>query len=295
MDIPLRRKNIKTKPWSWAMEEPDTVNFLSTGLFECFGELEHKVWIMHGVPIYCLHIEMFERKNALLTTWSMAKECDHAVCWSKQSAEYWRTLVPNVEYVERGVDLDFWKPEGDKFERRFHPQVTMLEIGRIIKLPFTYLFALKYARERKSMRNLRANVGCIDVKFQLLWFSILTKLDLEPYVQDFIIGVHPEPWKYFRSSDMVVSPVQGGLMSRVAVEALACGSPVIMLEGCKEKKATVKCMDDPLSMADAMEKVWGMMENNPEGTRKKARRLAEKHYDVKDTAHKFLKIAEKLV
>ncbi len=84
-------------------------------------------------------------------------------------------------------------------------------------------------------------------------------------------------------------------MSRVGAEALACGAPVIMLEGCPEKKATLKCKDTPQSMADAIETVWTKVQKNPKGMRRQARKIAEKHYDIKDTVKGFLELADSLV
>lgn len=294
--LPLRRTTIETKPWDWALEREDSVSILSTGFHEVFYKLPHKITILHGMPWYCMFVELFQGMNAMGTSLNLPLESDYTVCWSKLEAEYWNSLVPGkVEAIERGVDLEFWKPEGDKWERRYHPQVLFLEVHRPVKWPLTFLFAAKYAQQRPGMENMRIQFGCVEQRQQVQWMSLITKLNLDRVVEDYIVGVHLTPWKYYRSSDMLVSPCHQGLLSRCGVEALACGCPTIMLEGAEDKIATQKCGDTPLSMADAMEKVWNKVQDNPERERKRARKIAETNYDVKDTVKKFMKLAEKLV
>lgn len=292
----MRRKTVNMKPHSWATEEPDTVNFMSASYFQGFYDLKNTVFITHGMPLYCLHSEIIHKRNALTAGWTMIRECDHAVSWSEAEAEYWRLFGHEVEVVERGVDLEFWNPEDTTVEAStMRPNVLFLEIGRLVKLPFTFLFALKEASKREATRYIYANLGCIERKNMLLWYSLMTRLELELRISDFIVGFHPTPWKYYKRADMIISAVQGGLMSRVGVEALACGCPTIILEGVREKVATLKCRDTPQSMADAMETVWSMTQDDPEGVRIKARELAEEHYDVKETARRFMAIGEKMV
>ena len=294
MEIPLRRRTIKTMSMESVREDPDTVNFLSTGFFEGFYDLPNKVAILHGMPLHCIHVQLFMGRQAMETTINLAKMSDYSICWDRQATEFWKCVTPNVEYVERGCDLEFWKP-GEKPKSRFRPIITYLEVLRPVKLPLTFLFAMKYVQQRPGMRDLRFNLGCIESRHQLLWWQIIDKLDLDQMAADYIIGVHLEPWVYYRSSDLMVSPCQKGLLSRVGVEALACGCPVVMLEGSKEKKATIKCKDTPLSMAKAIEKVWNRVQKDPDKVKAEARAIAEKHYDVKDTARRFIEIAENLV
>ena len=294
VEIPLRRKTIKTFSTESAREDPDTVNFLSTGFFEGWYDLPNKVSILHGMPIHCIHVEMFEGRSAMETSINLAKMSDHAVCWDRQSLEFWKCFTPNVEYVERGCDLEFWTP-GEKPESRFRPIITYLEVQRPVKLPLTFLFAMKYAQKKSGMRDLRFHFGGVESRRQIMWMQVINKLDLDAVLGEYIIGMHTEPWLYYRSSDLMVSPCHGGLLSRVGVEALASGCPVVMLEGSKEKKATIKCKDTPLSMAKAIEKVWKRVQKDPDKVKAEARAIAEEHYDVKDTARRFIEIAEDIV
>lgn len=296
-ELPLRRQTIKTKPWDWAHERDDCVSIISTGLHEDFHKLPHTISIIHGMPWYCMFVECYQGTSAMGTAMNLPFMTDLTVAWSKLEAEHWSAFTPEkVHHIERGVDLDFWTPEGPKWEhRRFHPQVTFLEVQRPVKWPVTFLFAVKYAKERQGMENMRVQLGSVEQKQQIPWMILITKLGLDRVIADYIVGVHMEPWKYYRSSDMLVSPCHQGLLSRTGVEALACGCPTIMLEGQKDKYASLKCRDNPLSMADAMEKVWGKVQDDTEKERGRARRIAEKHYDIKNTVKKFVKLADTLV
>lgn len=81
----------------------------------------------------------------------------------------------------------------------------------------------------------------------------------------------------------------------MAAEALACGCPTILLEGQEDKPASAKCFDSPQSMADAIVSLWERIKADPEGERGRARKIAEKNYDIKDTIKALLSVVDRLV
>lgn len=291
-EVSLRRRKVNIKPWTWATDR-DSVSMLSSRMPKIFYDLPHTVFIAHGMPEY-----VFQAKENLVTAaLNYPIFCDATVCWSKREAEFWKALALDrevrVEYVERGVDLTYWKPEGDKYDFEFHPQIGFLEVPRGVKSPLSWLFALRYAQER--VKTLRGQWGAIDEAEKLTWMMLLTKLNLDAIIESFIVGVHPEVWKIYRGIDILFCPIVGGHISRVGVEALACGSSVIILEGSDEKVASAKCRDSPMSISDAIVSLWDKIREDPKKAREDARGIAEKHYDMKDTAKFFVKLAEELI
>jgi len=296
-EVQLRRRKLSVYPWTWALERPDTVNVFSGFIPKCFYELKHTVQIQHGMPEYVLAMALPPNPtNTMSIALNYPILCDATVCWSRREAEFWRALegVGRVEHINRGVDLAFWRPEGDKVELVFRPQVGFLEAMRApVKSALTFLFALKLAQRR--VKTLRAQFGCIEPNAALVWTMIYTKLNLDLVIENAVVGALAEPWKFYRALDMVVCPVLGGHISRVGVEAMASGCPVIALEGSDDQVSSLKCRDSPESMADAMLKLWDMTQADPKGARGAARRIAEQHYSIVDTAKAFIRLAEDLI
>lgn len=296
-EVQLRRRKVALHPWTWALEKGDGVSFFSSLMPTCFYELPHRVQVNHAMPEFVMWHQLHPQiANSMTIALNYALLCEATICWSRREAQFWRNIDhARVECVERGCDLRFWNPSGDRFDFIFHPQVGFLEVMRgSVKSPLTFLFAVKEAQRR--VRTLRAQFGNIDPSQDAAtWMMLITKLNLDLVVEDFIVGVHPEPWKFYRALDLLVCPVHGGHISRVGVEALACGCPVILLEGSDEKAASAKCRDSPDEMAAAILGLWDRIKEDPQAVRAEARKIAESNYDIRITARKFIQVAEELI
>lgn len=293
-EVQLRRRKVDIKPWSWALDK-ECVTFISSSPSDVFYELPHRVYILHGMPQFAFIKQLLTGESSMDTSIAMIRECDASICWSNFEGEYWRAMYPeeSIHVVNHGVDLEYWCPDEPEKPFRWHPTVVHADVTRIVKLPFTLLFATKLAQRRIPL--LKLNLLSIDPKQQTMWMMMIAKLDLELIVENMLLGLLVDPREIFRAADIFVSSCQHGLMSRVSIEALACGTPVIVFEGLKDSYATMKCKDSPSSISRAMVKLWSKMKSDPERIREQARQTAEKHYDVQETAQEFIRIAEGLL
>jgi glycosyltransferase involved in cell wall biosynthesis len=291
-EVKLWRRTVQSKPWSWALDA-DANMMSAIPDMAIFQRLPHPIMFLHAIPFYCFTREAEKQGVSMTLNYAMLRQCEAAVCWSGYEAEYYRLLSEKpVHVLTRGVDLDYWSPQkGQEF--RWHPSVTAMDVGyRFMKQPFTLLFAAKLAQRR--LPRLKLNLFGLEPKTQATWDTLVAKLNMEIIVENMVFGLWPEPREIYCGSDILVSPTQWGLASRVAAEALACGCPMILLEGQEDKPASAKCQDSPGSMADAIVSLWERIEADPEGERKKARQIAEEHYGVKQTVRELIKIVEGL-
>jgi len=113
-------------------------------------------------------------------------------------------------------------------------------------------------------------------------------------VENLVFGRWLEPKMINNGADLIVSPTQWGLASRVAAEAMACGCPTIILEGLEDKPASAKCQDRPSSMAGAIVDLWEKNKDDPKGERRRAREIAETSYNIRDTAKELMQIVREL-
>ena len=290
-EIRLWRRSVKSKPWSWALEADANV-ISATPSLEMFKKLRGTILFLHAIPFHSFLKEMTERKPSMSAIYAMLRMCDTAVCWSTFEAEYYRLLSEKpVHVVTRCIDLDHWSPgEGMKFI--WHPTVVNMEVGRVMKLPFTLLFAANLAQRR--IPNLKLEMFALRPDQQGMWDILVAKLNLEIIVENMVYAMWTDPREVYRGADILVSPTWWGLTSRVAVEAMACGCPTLIIEGQDDKPASAKCFDSPQSMSEAIVNLWERMKEDPEGERRRARRIAEESYDVKETAKEIVEIAKKL-
>lgn len=291
--VKFRRRTVQTQPWRYASQK-DVVNAFSSESPPCFRKLKHTVFMAHGTPEYCFLVEVVKGTPALTTSIGLIREYDATVCWTPFEAEYWQIIYPDkpIYALTHGVDLQYWSPAEPETPFKSHPTVVSADVGRLGKLPFTLLFAVKKAQEKLS--ELKLNLMGIFKDQQATMLLLIHKLNLELDIPVMVVGLLPNIREVYRAADMVFSCAENGLMSRVAIEALACGCPTIVLEGQSCLAATTKCKNNIGSMADAIVKLWSVIKEDPEKARTDARRLAEEHYDVKETAKQFIHIAEGL-
>lgn len=290
--VKLWGQTVQSKPWSWALDAD--ANVMSAipplGLFQ---RLPRKVALLHAIPFYCFMKEAGGRGASMTAVYTLLRKCEAALCWSEYEAEYYRLLSEKpVHVLTRGVDLEYWSPQkGQKF--RWHPCAVGMDVGRMmLKQPFTLLFAVKQAQRR--IPQLKLNLFALEKEKQAVWDFLVAKLNMEIIVENMVFGLWPEPREIYNGADMLVSPAQWGLVSRVAAEALACGCPTILLEGQDDKPASAKCFDSPLSMSDAIVDLWERIESDPKGEKRKARQIAETHYNIKNTASELVELIKEL-
>ena len=291
-EVKLRRRTVQSKPWSWALDADANIMSAIPDI-EIFQRLPHRVAFLHAIPFYCFIREGWEKSAGMTSVYSLLRECEEAVCWSEYEAEYYRLLSDKpVHAVTRGVDLNYWRPQkGQEF--RWHPCIVYMDISkRFMKQPFTLMFAAKLAQ--RKIPRLKLNLFALEQKMQSQWTMLLAKLNMEMIVENMVIGLWPEPMEMYNGADILVSPTQGGFVSRVAAEAMSCGCPTIILEGQDDKPASAKCLDSPNSMADAIIDLWERIEADPKAERRRVREIAEDHYDVKQTTQELIEIIDML-
>ncbi len=293
--IKLRRRVIISQSFDWATQ-PDTVAIISCDPRGYLHRFKHKIFISHGTPFYAFYEQLVSGKRSLDASIGMIRECDATICWWNYEAEYWRVMYPEkpIYAVGHGIDLEYWKPKPEtKTKFNLHPAIVYADVHRINKLPFTFLFAVKKAQSK--LPNIRVNILGMESSQAPIWMMLIAKLNLEMVVENVILGLAEDPRDVFQAADMIVSPTFDGLMSRVAIEGLALGTPTIILKGQDECVAYAKCDNSPQSMAEAIVKVWSDIQEDPEVVRRKCRRIAMEHYDVKETARRVIDIAESLL
>lgn len=281
--------DIVTQTWNWGLQEAN-VHMVHFTAIPYGLRLRPKIFMIHGQAESSLYSELdpAEHKFSSFNTAAQFLDvCDASICLHKREYYYYKQFDHGhkLNYIRRGVDLERWKPEGMKMNLNGKPSITFGEVWRIFKDPMHLMFAA-YEYHKKNPDMKLHLFGC--TYYPETWERMMFAGGFHEVIGRYGIGGHqsfPEHW--FRGSDMVFSPNMIGAESRVAVEAMACGCPVVGWDtdsfGDFQMTARAKPFD-VFDLVDKFEKVWGMIQDNPEKVRAECAEYAKKNFDMAHTA-----------
>ncbi len=278
--------DLKVKSWKWS-EDAD-VHVIDGVVPGRILALKNRVFMAHGGPKYCIMTELNQKRNSFTTAINTIQTCELTITQNKQHQKIWQEFGGDVRWVQGGVDLEKWCPEGKKTSFTNHPCVIYMDVWRDVKLPLTLLMAMKHVV--KELPTARLQMFNVPRGYEAWWMRVICKVRVDHLVEHYRGGIFGNPEWLYRGADIIVNPVEGGTISGVGVEALACGCPVLILEGNKNKFASAKTKDNPEAMAKAIVKLWRKTEADPDKARLDARILAEKHYDVKRMVQEMIDV-----
>ena len=273
-------------PWSWAADAD--VHVMDGSVPGDILALKNRVFMAHGGPKYCALTELNMKRSSFTLAINMVQNCELTITQNRQHQRFWREFGGDVRWVQGGVDLEKWIPEGTKIPFPSHPCIVYMDIWRDMKLPMTLFMAMKEVV--KEVPTARLQLFNVPKGREAWWMRVLCKVGVDHLVENYKGGIWGNPEQVYRGADIIVNPVEGGTISGVGVEALACGCPVLILEGNKSKYASIKSKDDPDSMAKALVKLWKRIEADRDEVRLEARMIAEKNYSVRRMVTEMLDI-----
>jgi len=268
----------------------DAVNVIHTDIPKVINKLPNKVMPCHGSPLYVFYDDYLKRDGSLSVSAHLVDVCDLVICWNPDHIAYWSEFTDNpdkIKYVRGGIDVDRFTPVGEKVNFLHHPCIAYADAIRVgIKQPYTLLFAIK--KVAREIPDVRLQLVGIPSERQGFWHYLIGRLKLDVHVENIFVGLHPNISAIYRGVDMLIHPVIGGSISSVGCEALACGCPVIVLEGRDDVVASLKCRDHPDDMAEAILKLWDRIQRDGDKVRKEARELAVKNYNICNTIEELI-------
>ncbi|HAF07677.1 MAG: glycosyltransferase family 4 protein [bacterium] len=163
----------------------------------------------------------------------------------------------DYEIIPAGVDVEFFKKDGDRFDIDGYPKILFL--GRLDErkgvLKIINVFS-KFLKVKKDAKLIVAGKGPLDVVARRL----VKDLDIEDRVLFTGYVKKEDIPKYYRTADIYCSPALGGeSFGIVLLEAMACNTPVIAssIHGYSQVIENFKngLLFDPLSDDDLISKL----------------------------------------
>lgn len=292
--------DIVTQSHNWAYQDAN-IHMIHYSATPYGIRLKPRIFMIHGSFEASLYSELdpSEHKfHSLTTAINFMETCDASICIHKRQYYFFKQFDHShkLSYVRRGVDLERWKPDGLKADLNGKPAVMYAEVWRHMKDPIhTFFAAYEYFKKNQDMRFHPFN--CTD--YHSSWERVVFAGGFHAMLGKYgVAGNQAFLEHYFRSAHMLISPIMIGENSRVSVEAMACGCPVITwdTDNFGDFQAVRKAKPfDVFSLAECMESLWDEMKNNEEKVRNACVKYARENFDMAQTAQLVVKICRQVL
>jgi len=242
-------------------------------------------------PYKSLMQAVFHNSFLRFWLWRSYTVADSVVALSQNTASAIRMVFPAIEpkVIMNAVDTDFFSPAiGEKpSEKTF---TKLLFVGNLSRRKGADMLApildelgdgylLEYTQDRNSNRNgiNHRNAHCIG------------RLDFE--------GVR----KAYRRADLLLLPTRLEGLSRAAMESMSCGTPVISSDASSLPEVVIDgvsgftCRTDNINSFASKIKALTRNKKQLSNLSQSARQYAEKNFDLKKMAVKYVELAEDLI
>jgi len=243
----------------------------------------YTIMAIHGGPEHMVmyDIENSGNKQSFNSHINMINNYSKAVALNEHDFQIWKLYADpgQVVLIEDSIDISRYSPEGYAWEFHGLPAILYADISRNIKLPFTLFWAMpgvhrKLSKARlevyglpfaeiNTFRNTMVRGYDINLLGTLESVQLITS-DLRPMMRGAHIGVNPN---------------LSGVRSRVTMEMMACGLPVIATNGDYAIKHYKAYGTEELERAICT--AWEEIEKDMKGACEKARAYALEHFDIK--------------
>jgi glycosyltransferase involved in cell wall biosynthesis len=186
-------------------------------------KLDNMVMELHGMPQWVIR-----SMDSLTTVCSKLESAELCLTRFPSHVPYWKELTDKpIHVIPPGLDLNFWKPEGEAIEFAYHPTVLWADSWREgVKEPWDLLYAMKMVARANPAAKLK--MVNIPSYYRDILHYFIGRLKLDNVIDWPIEGQVRNVDEYYRGADVVYSPVNEDGNNTVW-EARSCGIPVITL------------------------------------------------------------------
>lgn len=301
--------NFKSKSFEWAKDADIFIIHSSIpSPLKSKVEKAKTVFITHGTPEYCAALEFWENKPVWKACIDYVTKCDMTIHFEKRHARYWQFAEADLYYdrasyyIPKGIDIQryipIWElkqpiPDRDYFQSWMDtaPNVLFLESWRNINMPFHLLYAFKDVFD--LLPSARLYMYNWD-NSAFTWWKAAVQAGWHHWIRAWEPRL-PDPRPAYRSAHMLVHPHWFGDKSRVSMEAMACGCPVIA-HGSSDIPYNAMSRTG-YDFADAIRDTILQVNNDImrygfEKISRRMREIAVKNFDIRNTAREMRKLFE---
>jgi len=288
---------IITQSHDWAYRDAN-IHFIHATMTGLTHRIKPLVFCIHGSPEACLwsELEPFDKGFSMTSGFQFIEKAEAVIVFMKRHKWMWDKFSEKIRFIQKGVDLERFTPKGMKMRFSGKPNILYGDVWRTIKDPFLTFLALD--EYWKMNNNVKFYPWALGDKARM-WELCAAKGNWLKFLGEYLMsGAQAYPEQWYRGGDMLISPVITGEPSRVTLEALACGCPVVTwdCDSFGDTQSFKKARPfDPRDMASKIAELWEEIQADPKGIKERARRIAEENYSIKRTAEEVVRIAREVL
>lgn len=268
----------------------------------CWHHAMHENWFnephrnivlfLHGTPEYNFFTELYEKERSFSLIIGLAnmKIPKRIITMWKRHVPFWENLLQTkVDYIPIWSDTNFQEtkrvPSKDKIK------IGMLDFWRISREPFSLFMAIDYLRKH-SKKKIEVDVwGLLDTPNNTYMAAIQWMIEDGTVI---LKGNTKKPDEdIYSQCDLILT--MSTEETRVIREAYGMGVPVVCGRNVKGfTKYSADCID-PIELAKIINKCHNDLCNNTEETRKSLIEYSMKHFDIKKSSQKVVKIFNEVI
>jgi len=251
------------------------------------GPSEHMLlteWVtQRGSEAFHLHIQLLWQYDATVVLNQHEKDI------MELFDEYGR-----LHYIPNSIDLERYQDKNiPKWEFSNHPAICSFDVPRLEKLPASLIWSIP--RIVKRIPNAKMNIFSLELESITTWRNIFCKSkqrNLE-YLSENIQLANNELRPFMKGADIVFNNNFSGIASRVSMEAMAMGVPVVSYGGDYTKyHAKIFDLD---SIAEQIHKCWKDLTKEGSTLRQDTLKYANENFDRAKEVKKYVKLYEELL
>jgi len=278
------------------------------------------IWVCHAKIPDKLQREYFDKKpqvcvlhgpseHMLFTEWMTERKREAFHLHIRILWQYDATVVLNqheydimelfdeynrLHYIPNSIDLERYQDK-DVFawEYKNHPAICSFDVPRLEKLPANLIWSIP--RIIKKMPDARVNIFCLELESIATWRNMFCKSkrrDLERYCENIQLASN-DLRPFMKSADMVFNNNFSGILSRVGMEAMSMGVPIVSYGGDYTKyHAKIFDLD---SIAEQIARCWRDLNKEKSTLREDTRKYANKNFNRAKEVKKYIRLYEDML
>jgi glycosyltransferase involved in cell wall biosynthesis len=256
------------------------------------------VVVIHGPAEHMILQEWgTERKDTAFTIThiNLAWEYDAAVVLNQHELDILELYDENdrVRYIPNSIDLEEYPTEGYKHEYWNHPAIISCDVPRIEKLPIHILLAMPRVQARIPEAHL--NLFSLPLEPIHYWRNMVcrSKGRILDNVCENIQLKNTDLRPYMRGADIGFNNNYSGIASRVTMEMMAMGVPVVAYNGPYTSYHPVAFSLD--SIAQQIDQCWKDLNDPKKTVRKDVIKYAREHFDRAKYIPEYVKLYQEVL
>lgn len=260
-------------------------------LSNCHGPVEHMLLKEYGAAMLNNHDMRTFTETHINMVWG------YDACVVINQHEYDVSILydenDKLHYIPNSIDLERVDAKASDWPYVKRPAIVVADYPRFEKTPAHMIWAMPKVIEKLP----EARLSVLGIPFENVefWRNVFFRSKNLNLIMGCVDNLHIKSGPvipYMRGADVMFNSNFSGILSRVGMEAMALGVPVVSYNGdYTDYHAKPFDLD---SIAEQVERCWNDLNNPKKKLREKTRSYAKKHFDRGVNVKKYIKLYEKL-